>query len=142
MEEQELHFGMVKVIKGRHKGKIGEYDDDDTDDNGKDKAIVYLHGENEDHYNLIPHSWLKNIEVKEEAPTENKKLCRDEHKEQVMKELKAFCDKWGIEDYMMIAGDRENISHYSSSNCHFKIKGMALTLHEIATDITKLDRNG
>ncbi len=38
MAVQEGDFGMVEVIKGHHKGKIGYYDD--VADNGK--AIVYF----------------------------------------------------------------------------------------------------
>ncbi len=38
MAVQEGDYGMVEVIKGKHKGKIGYYDD--VADNGK--AIVYF----------------------------------------------------------------------------------------------------
>jgi hypothetical protein len=35
-EERHLRYGAVRVLKGRHAGKIGYYDDDD------DRAVVYF----------------------------------------------------------------------------------------------------
>lgn len=39
MENKEISFGPVKIIKGRFSGRIGFYDNDDDED---DKAIVYF----------------------------------------------------------------------------------------------------
>jgi len=54
MAVQEGDYGMVEVIKGKHKGKIGYYDD--VADNGK--AIVYFGRPFESKYYRIPPSFL------------------------------------------------------------------------------------
>ena len=66
MAVQEGDFGMVEVIKGQHKGKIGYYDD--VADDGK--AIVYFGRPFESKYYIISHSCLiktekRNLEVEE-----------------------------------------------------------------------------
>jgi len=54
MPVQEGDYGMVEVIKGKHTGKIGYYDD--VADNGK--AIVYFGRPFESKYYRIPPSFL------------------------------------------------------------------------------------
>ena len=66
MAVQEGDYGMVEVIKGKHKGKIGYYDD--VADDGK--AIVYFGRPFESEYYRIPHSFLiktekRNLEIEE-----------------------------------------------------------------------------
>lgn len=35
-------YGPVLIVSGRHAGKFGVYDDDDEDDRGRERAVVYL----------------------------------------------------------------------------------------------------
>lgn len=61
MSEKELEYGIVRVIKGRHKGKVGWYDDDET----PKKAIVYfdeilVSGS----YVLVNIDYLENVNIK------------------------------------------------------------------------------
>lgn len=78
-EEEGLFFGAVVFIKGKHKGKIGYYDDDS--DSGK-QAIVYLGKPFQSEYVLARFSSIKNITSLEH--------------EKFKKENKHFCEKMGI----------------------------------------------
>lgn len=56
-----LEYGSVIVFKGRHKGKIGYYDDDSD----CDKALVYLGEPFKCPYTLINHEYIRNVRVDE-----------------------------------------------------------------------------
>ncbi len=47
-------YGPVEVVRGRLQGRIGYYDDDDTDE----RAVVYP-GTPFISYELLPHAWLR-----------------------------------------------------------------------------------
>ena len=70
-KESEIEFGIVSVVKGKHKGKVGYYDDDELDDNGKLKAVVYFGEPFESQYLFVPHNYLN------EASEYEKKLYLD-----------------------------------------------------------------
>ena len=53
-------FGPVRVTGGKHKGKVGYYDDDDWDLDGK--AIVYFGEPLKSEYALIPYRFLERHE--------------------------------------------------------------------------------
>lgn len=36
------HYGIVKIIGGKHKGRFGYYDDDDVDENGVPESVIYF----------------------------------------------------------------------------------------------------
>ncbi len=66
MSEDELAFGAVLVTKGRYKGKLGYYDNDeyvgdDKDGKEKYKAVVYLEGPFQNDFVLINFNYLRNI---------------------------------------------------------------------------------
>lgn len=41
-EDVFSHYGIIKITGGKYKGRFAYYDDDDTDDDGIDKAVVYF----------------------------------------------------------------------------------------------------
>ena len=62
MSESELKYGAVLFIKGKRKGQIGYYDNDEFDERtNKEKAVVYLGKAFLSNYILINHDKLKNI---------------------------------------------------------------------------------
>lgn len=54
-------YGVVRVISGRHKGKIGYYDDDA--DAGR-SAIVYFEVPFKTPHTLVPYRNLENVDVR------------------------------------------------------------------------------
>jgi hypothetical protein len=51
-----LRFGTVRVLRGRHAGKIGYYDDDEGD-----RAVVYFREPIHSGYVLIKRDYLANV---------------------------------------------------------------------------------
>ncbi len=39
----EIPYGPVIVVRGTHKGRVGLYDDDDEDERGRPRLLVYLY---------------------------------------------------------------------------------------------------
>ena len=39
----EIPFGPVIVVRGPHKGRVGLYDDDEEDERGRPRLLVYLY---------------------------------------------------------------------------------------------------
>jgi len=50
-------WGPVRVLRGRYKGQMAYYDDDDEGRRGR--AIIYIGEPFESDYILIPHAWLE-----------------------------------------------------------------------------------
>jgi hypothetical protein len=75
-----MKFGPVEVIKGKFKGKIGYYDDDDWDEKDCNVAVVYFDEPFSGPYYLLSHSWLKPTTVRhlplERWIRENPELAR------------------------------------------------------------------
>ena len=40
---EDIPFGPVIVVRGPHKGRVGIYDDDDEDQRGRPRLVVYLY---------------------------------------------------------------------------------------------------
>ena len=58
-------YGPVRIRKGRHKGKLGYYDDDDLGSERRSgKAIVYLGEPFESDYILVSRKDLERVDVK------------------------------------------------------------------------------
>lgn len=57
----ELEYGNVEILRGKHKGKVGYYDDDEDEN---DKCIVYLGEPFKSEFILVSPSSLKNTDVK------------------------------------------------------------------------------
>ena len=55
---EKLYYGAVKILKGRYKGRIGYYDNEDDDG---ERAIVYLGEPFNSPYFIIAHKYLKNV---------------------------------------------------------------------------------
>ncbi len=58
LEVGYCEYGLVYIAKGKHKGKVGLYDDDDT------HAIVYLNRPDENGYAMIRQSSLQKFDPK------------------------------------------------------------------------------
>ena len=72
-------YGPVEVVNGEHAGKVGLYDDDDFDEEGRDRAVVYFETPFEGPYYVIPVSWLRHTDVhhlpSEDWMRENRELA-------------------------------------------------------------------
>jgi len=60
MKKQKLYYGTVKVVGGKHKGRIGNYDDDDDLERN---AIVYFGDPLYSGYYIIPYKYLVQVTV-------------------------------------------------------------------------------
>jgi len=60
--DEEIYYGPVYIKSGKYKGMIGNYDDDEVDEKGRDCAVVYI-GINlmYSDYVFIPHKHLSNV---------------------------------------------------------------------------------
>jgi hypothetical protein len=75
----KLKYGTVEVIAGRHKGKIGYYDDEEYTDSGAERAVVYFEFPFVTDWVMIKHEHLVNTKKKNPAlelmRTHNRKEC-------------------------------------------------------------------
>lgn len=73
---EQGNYGVVRIIKGKLSGRLGDYDDDDGEEN---KAIVYLDGETigsseyrmthgwpDPGYFLVPYSAMRPVTLEEQ----------------------------------------------------------------------------
>lgn len=63
-EKTKLLFGKVRFLRGKYKGQIGFYDDDEEEE-GIEGCIVYLNATQppcEGHFVIVPPSWLEQVE--------------------------------------------------------------------------------
>ena len=63
MSVERGNYGPVRIRKGRHKGKLGYYDDDFGGEGRAAKAIVYLGEPFESDYILVSRKDLEKVDV-------------------------------------------------------------------------------
>ena len=76
--DDEIDYGAVIFVKGKHEGSLGYYDNDEPGDDGKDKAVVYLWAPFQSEYIFVDYDYIRPIASLEHErfKKENPAICQ------------------------------------------------------------------